>query len=73
LPSRTLDFEQELLEVVDFQGTLVMNLADEDDPWTRTRERLRRHHELARQERTSTGSRATERPAPGSPFAPANV
>ncbi|MGN6523364.1 MAG: UDP-galactopyranose mutase, partial [Actinomycetes bacterium] len=32
---RTLDFEQEVLEVGDFQGTSVMNYADEDVAWTR--------------------------------------
>jgi UDP-galactopyranose mutase len=35
---RTLDFEQEVLEVGDFQGTPVMNYADEDVPWTRIHE-----------------------------------
>ncbi|PFG44074.1 UDP-galactopyranose mutase [Isoptericola jiangsuensis] len=32
---RTLDFEQEVLDVGDFQGTSVMNYADEDTPFTR--------------------------------------
>jgi UDP-galactopyranose mutase len=35
---RTLDFEQEVLDVGDFQGTPVMNYADEDVPWTRIHE-----------------------------------
>lgn len=35
---RTLDFEQEVLPVGDFQGTPVMNYADEDVPFTRTHE-----------------------------------
>ena len=35
---RTLDFEQEVLDVPDFQGTSVMNYADEDVPWTRIHE-----------------------------------
>jgi UDP-galactopyranose mutase len=35
---RTLDFEQEVLEVGDFQGTPVMNYADSDVPWTRIHE-----------------------------------
>jgi UDP-galactopyranose mutase len=35
---RTLDFEQEVLPVGDFQGTPVMNYADEDVPWTRIHE-----------------------------------
>ncbi|MCP2164397.1 UDP-galactopyranose mutase [Goodfellowiella coeruleoviolacea] len=35
---RTLDFEQEVLPVGDFQGTPVMNYADEDVPYTRIHE-----------------------------------
>lgn len=35
---RTLDFEQEVLHVGDFQGTSVMNYADEDVPYTRIHE-----------------------------------
>jgi len=35
---RTLDFEQEVLDLGDFQGTPVMNYADEDIPWTRIHE-----------------------------------
>jgi UDP-galactopyranose mutase len=35
---RTLDFETEVLDVGDFQGTPVMNYADEDVPWTRIHE-----------------------------------
>ena len=35
---RTLDFEQEVLEMGDFQGTSVMNYADEDVPYTRIHE-----------------------------------
>ena len=35
---RTLDFEQEVLEVGDFQGTSVMNYPDEDVPFTRIHE-----------------------------------
>jgi UDP-galactopyranose mutase len=35
---RTLDFEQETLPIGDFQGTPVMNYADEDVPWTRIHE-----------------------------------
>jgi UDP-galactopyranose mutase len=35
---RTLDFEQEVLAVGDFQGTPVMNYADRDVPWTRIHE-----------------------------------
>lgn len=35
---RTLDFEQEVLDVGDFQGTSVMNYADADRPYTRIHE-----------------------------------
>jgi len=35
---RTLDFEQEVLDLGDFQGTSVMNYADEDVPYTRIHE-----------------------------------
>jgi UDP-galactopyranose mutase len=35
---RTLDFEQEVLPVGDFQGTSVMNYADPHIPWTRIHE-----------------------------------
>jgi UDP-galactopyranose mutase len=35
---RTLDFEQEVLPVGDFQGTPVMNYSDEDVPYTRIHE-----------------------------------
>ena len=35
---RTLDFEQQVLPVGDFQGTPVMNYGDSDVPWTRIHE-----------------------------------
>jgi UDP-galactopyranose mutase len=35
---RTLDFATEVLPVGDFQGTAVMNYADQDVPWTRIHE-----------------------------------
>jgi len=35
---RTLDFEQEVLDVPDFQGTTVMNYSDPDVPYTRIHE-----------------------------------
>jgi len=35
---RTLDFEQEVLDIGDFQGTSVMNYADEEVPYTRIHE-----------------------------------
>src|SRR4051794_34558158 len=42
---RTLDFEQQVLPVGDFQGTPVMNYADEDVPWTRIHEFRQFHPE----------------------------
>ena len=42
---RTLDFEQEKLEIQDFQGTSVMNYADEDVPYTRIHEFKHLHPE----------------------------
>jgi UDP-galactopyranose mutase len=44
---RTLDFEQEVLEVADFQGTSVMNYADADVPYTRIHEFKHFHPERA--------------------------
>ena len=35
---RTLDFDQQVLPIGDFQGTSVMNYADSDVPWTRIHE-----------------------------------
>jgi UDP-galactopyranose mutase len=45
---RTLDFEQEVLNVGDFQGTPVMNYADADIPWTRIHEFRHFHPERTR-------------------------
>ena len=44
---RTLDFEQEVLPVGDFQGTPVMNYGDGDVPWTRIHEFRHFHPECA--------------------------
>ncbi len=44
---RTLDFEQEVLPIGDFQGTSVMNYADEDVPYTRVHEFRHFHPERA--------------------------
>ncbi|WP_460774823.1 UDP-galactopyranose mutase [Microbacterium sp. GXF7504] len=44
---RTLDFEEEVLEVGDFQGTSVMNYADADAPYTRIHEFKHFHPERA--------------------------
>lgn len=44
---RTLDFEREVLEVEDFQGTSVMNYADADVPYTRIHEFKHFHPERA--------------------------
>lgn len=44
---RTLDFEQEVVDVADFQGTPVMNYADADVPYTRIHEFRHFHPERA--------------------------
>ena len=44
---RTLDFEREVLNVGDFQGTSVMNYADADTPFTRIHEFKHFHPERA--------------------------
>ncbi len=44
---RTLDFEIERVGTGDFQGTAVMNLADEDEPYTRIHEFRHFHPERA--------------------------
>jgi UDP-galactopyranose mutase len=44
---RTLDFEQEVVETGDFQGTSVMNYNDEDVPYTRIHEFRHFHPERA--------------------------
>jgi UDP-galactopyranose mutase len=44
---RTLDFERELVETADFQGTSVMNYADLDVPFTRIHEFRHFHPERA--------------------------
>ncbi len=44
---RTLDFEEEVLAVADFQGTSVMNYADADVPYTRIHEFKHFHPERA--------------------------
>jgi UDP-galactopyranose mutase len=46
---RTLDFEQEVLPVGDYQGTSVMNYADADIPYTRIHEFRHFHPERADQ------------------------
>ena len=50
---RTLDFEREVLPVGDFQGTPVMNYADEDVPYTRIHE-FRHFHPERDYQRDST-------------------
>lgn len=44
---RTLDFEKEVLPMDDFQGTSVMNYADDDVPYTRVHEFKHLHPERA--------------------------
>ena len=50
---RTLDFEEERLSIKDFQGTSVMNFADENVPYTRIHEFKHLHPEREQSE-TST-------------------
>ena len=45
---RTLDFEVEIVDTSDFQGTSVMNYADEDVPFTRIHEFAHLHPERTR-------------------------
>jgi UDP-galactopyranose mutase len=50
---RTLDFEEERLETNDFQGTSVMNIADENIPYTRIHEFKHLHPERNQSENTT--------------------
>ena len=74
---RTLDFETEVLETGDFQGTAVMNLADEQEPHTRIHEfrhfhpervdRMPRHRTVIMRERSRSAGRSDE------PYYPVNT
>ena len=51
---RTLDFEREVLPIPDFQGTSVMNYADEDVPFTRIHEFRHFHPERTQYPKDAT-------------------
>jgi UDP-galactopyranose mutase len=72
---RTLDFETEVLPTGDFQGTSVMNYADEDVPWTRIHEFRHLHPERAHPADRTVVVREYSRPAePGDePYYPINT
>ncbi len=72
---RTLDFAQEVLPVGDFQGTPVMNYADEDVPWTRIHEFRHFHPERAAPDDRTVIVREYSRSAgPGDePYYPVNT
>ncbi len=72
---RTLDFEQEVLPIGDFQGTAVMNYADTDVPWTRIHE-FRHFHPERRypEDRTVVVREYSRRAEPGDePYYPVNT
>jgi UDP-galactopyranose mutase len=72
---RTLDFEQEVLPVGDFQGTPVMNYGDSDVPWTRIHEFRHFHPERAYPDDRTVVVREYSRAAgPGDePYYPVNT
>ena len=72
---RTLDFEREVVEVGDFQGTPVMNYADEDVPYTRIHEFRHFHPERAYPEDRTVVVREYSRAAEGDdePYYPVNT
>ncbi|HLL65494.1 MAG TPA: UDP-galactopyranose mutase [Micromonosporaceae bacterium] len=72
---RTLDLEQEVLPIGDFQGTPVMNYADESVPWTRIHEFRHFHPERAYPEDRTVIVREYSRAAqPGDePYYPVNA
>lgn len=63
---RTLDFEQEVMPVADFQGCPVMNYADEDVAWTRIHEFKHFHPERTHAEDRTVVVREYSRFAQGS-------
>lgn len=72
---RTLDFEQEVLDVSDFQGTSVMNYADLDVPYTRIHEFKHFHPERDSypQDKTVIVREYSRSAAPGDePYYPVN-
>ena len=72
---RTLHFERELVPVGDFQGTAVMNYADEDVPFTRIHEFRHLHPERTYQEESTVIFREYSRFAGPSdePYYPINT
>jgi len=72
---RTLHFERELVPVGDFQGTAVMNYADEDVPFTRIHEFRHLHPERMYQEESTVIFREYSRFAGPSdePYYPINT
>ncbi|MCW2680837.1 MAG: UDP-galactopyranose mutase [Frankiales bacterium] len=72
---RTLDFEREVVEVGDFQGTPVMNYADEDVPYTRIHEFRHFHPEREYPEDRTVIVREYSRAAEGDdePYYPVNT
>ena len=72
---RTLDFEQEVLPIGDFQGTPVMNYADADVPWTRIHEFRHFHPERNYPEDRTVIMREYSRAATGrdEPYYPINT
>jgi UDP-galactopyranose mutase len=72
---RTLDFELEVLDVGDFQGTPVMNYADEDVAWTRIHEFRHFHPERQYDDRRTVIVREYSRAAglDDEPYYPVNA
>lgn len=72
---RTLDFETEVLEIPDFQGTSVMNFADEDIPYTRIHEYKHLHPERKNAQKSTVISREYSRFASqkDEPYYPVNT
>jgi UDP-galactopyranose mutase len=72
---RTLDFEQEVVDVPDFQGTSVMNYADIEAPYTRIHEFKHFHPERKNTSSKSVIMREFSRFAEGDdePYYPVNT
>lgn len=72
---RTLNFDTEVLEIPDFQGTSVMNFADEDVPYTRIHEYKHLHPERKHGQKSTVISREYSRFASqqDEPYYPVNT
>jgi UDP-galactopyranose mutase len=72
---RTLDFEQKILDIGDYQGTPVMNYADTDIPWTRIHEFRHFHPERSyRTDKTVIVREYSRHAEPGDePYYPINT